>query len=249
MGLISGRDTGHLVHEGSTSRGNDLSFAFKGGIAPFIEISLRPGEGVVCDSISLLKHDLALAVRPWPGLDGQRWLVVNPQTSISYKLLLGSFAAGCVAAFDLSEHGGRLLVPRANLVANGPGVTAGYYARFRALGLSMVLVEGNGWVFLKSGGDMESFRLDPGEKSCVRAHHVAALTSAVDFDMLANVCGMQTETVAGSEGFVMLTGPGRVWLQSTALTAVRRPAGARAQPRKIKQSHTGSLAFRHGTGA
>ena len=238
------------VHEPVRGRAGDLGFVLNGTIAPFIEILLAGGEGVVCESAAVLGHDPGLAVRPWPGLDGGRWLVVNPAADGSSKLRLGSKQAGLAGGFDLSEYGGRLIVPAVNLVANGPGVTAGYYARFRPLGLSMVLLEGNGWVFLRSGGDVEDVRLDPGERMCVRAHHVAAMTAAVDFDMANQFCGLANGQIAGDGGFAMVTGPGHVWLQSVAVAdRPAKPEHIMPAPPEINEMRPGSLAFLNGTGA
>ena len=59
---------------------------------------------------------------------------------------------------------------------------------------------------------MFEYNLRAGEKISVRAHSVAAMAATVDFDPSHPICKMQDPD--GTMQFALLTGPGKVWLQS-----------------------------------
>ncbi|HFC05496.1 MAG TPA: AIM24 family protein [Rhizobiales bacterium] len=225
-----------------------MTFDLRGKIAPFLEVSLVQGEGLICDRSCVLQYDHGLAVKAWPGLGGSRWLVVNTQSEGEASVMLTTAEPGCAGSFKLSDYGGKLICLADSLMANGPGVTASYYARFANLGLSLVMLEGDGWAFLRSRGDVFEYRMAAGEKLCVRAQNVAAITATVDFEPIAPVCEM-AETGEMPE-FVTLTGPGCIWMQSIT----RRPGSQQPEKRapdnaSLQEMRTAGLAFLNGSSA
>ena len=66
-------------------------------------------------------------------------------------------------------------------------------------------LEGSGQLVLRTSGEVEHIKLNPGEHAVVSATAICALSATIDLDPL------QQEDI---EGFVQLTGPGQVWLQS-----------------------------------
>ncbi len=247
MGFIADIDEGGFAHERRDDHAYDLSFELRGRLAPFLEVTLGAGEGLICDRSCVLQHDYGLAVKSWPGLAGSRWLVVNSSTEAEATVMLTTTEPGFAGAFELAEYGGKLICLAENLMANGPGVTASYYARFQKMGLSLVLLEGNGWAFLRSRGDVFKHRLTPGEKICMRAQNVAAITATVNFEPITPIC--DTPTNKGQPEFVTLTGPGTIWMQSISQSVEPRlPARTKLEHMPLRKMRTGGLAFLNGTG-
>lgn len=248
MGFLSNTHSKGIVHERQACRACDLSFEARGTLAPFFEVTLVPGQGLVCDHAAILQFDDGLVMKGWPGLAGTRRLIVNSNGEREAALMLSTSAPGFAGAFDLSEYGGRMICAGEALMAAGPGVAASFYARVKAIGLSLVLLEGNGWVFLRSRGDAFEHRLAPGEKLSVRTHAIAAMTATVDMD-LAPQKSNASEEIATQE-FCILTGPGTIWLQSIyASDAPRPPARTVVEPQTIRQMQPGGLAFLSATNA
>ncbi len=248
MSFIADMDENGFVHERRKEFSCDLSFELRGKIAPFLEVSLRPGEGLVCERSCVLQHDTDLAIKAWPGLGGNRWLMVNTGNDRDVSVMLTTEEPGCAGSFNLAEYGGKLICLAESLMANGPGVTAGFYARFANMGLSLVLLEGNGWVFLRSRGDVFEYRMIAGEKLCVRAQNVAAMTATVDFEPME--IGGDLSGEGNYPEFVKLTGPGKIWMQSISSSdGPKLPESVLPENSKLKEMRTGGLAFLNGTGA
>ena len=49
---------------------------------------------------SILQHDFGLTVRPWPGLDDSRWLVVNASQEDDLGVMLTARDPGFAGAFE-----------------------------------------------------------------------------------------------------------------------------------------------------
>src|SRR3954467_5504100 len=85
---------------------------------------------------------------------------------------------------------------------------------FGGEGFILERFEGAGEVFAHSGGTIVPFELKAGEKLKVDTGCLVAFDPTVDYD-IARVGGIKT-SLFGGEGlfFAVLTGPGRVWLQT-----------------------------------
>jgi uncharacterized protein (TIGR00266 family) len=85
---------------------------------------------------------------------------------------------------------------------------------FGGEGFILQKMEGSGELFIHSGGTIVPFELKPGERLRVDTGCLVAFDSTVDYD-IERVGGIKT-SLFGGEGlfFALLTGPGRVWLQT-----------------------------------
>jgi len=248
MSFITQHNGDGFVHTRRKDHAYDLGFELRGTIAPFLEVTLDPGEGLICDHASVLQHNFGLVIKPWPGLGGGRWLVVNSQSPKEESVMLTTIEPGFVGSFELSKYGGQLICLAGNLMANGPGVTCSFYARFQKLGLSLVLLKGNGWVFLRSCGDVFEYQMAPGETLCMRAGNVAALTATVNYEPVVTACGIPEKN--SKPDFVKLTGPGIVWMQSVSrVSEPRLPVRAEPEHQVMQKMRTGGLAFLNRTSA
>ena len=135
-----------------------------------------------------------------------------------------AFAApypGHILAMKLDELGGALVCQKDSFLCAARGVALGIHFQQRLMtglfggeGFVMQRLEGDGWVFVHSGGTLVEKTLAPGEEIHVDTGCVAAYTPTVDFDLVR--AGSVKSMIFGGEGvfFARLVGPGRVWLQS-----------------------------------
>jgi uncharacterized protein (TIGR00266 family) len=114
---------------------------------------------------------------------------------------------------------------------------------FGGEGFILQKMEGRGELFIHSGGTIVPFDLKPGERLRVDTGCLVAFDSTVDYD-IARVGGIKT-SLFGGEGlfFAVLTGPGRVWLQTLPFSrlAERIHNAYRSDKDDVKRDFGGTL--------
>ena len=114
---------------------------------------------------------------------------------------------------------------------------------FGGEGFILQKLEGQGKVFMHSGGTILPLTLAAGERLRVDTGCMVALDGTVDYDIV-RVGGIKT-TLFGGEGlfFASLTGPGRVWLQTLPFSrlADRINAARGADKEDVKRDFGGML--------
>ena len=114
---------------------------------------------------------------------------------------------------------------------------------FGGEGFILQKLEGQGKVFMHSGGTILPLTLAPGERLKVDTGCLVALDSTVDYDIV-RVGGIKT-SLFGGEGlfFAALTGPGRVWLQTLPFSrlADRIHAAYKGDREDVKRDFGGML--------
>jgi len=135
-----------------------------------------------------------------------------------------AFAApypGKILALDLSTLGGQLICQKDSFVCAARGVSIGIAFQrrigvglFGGEGFIMQKLEGDGLVFVHSGGTIQTIDLAAGQTLRVDTGCLVALLPTVSYDI--QYVGKVKTALFGGEGifFAALTGPGRVWLQS-----------------------------------
>ena len=114
---------------------------------------------------------------------------------------------------------------------------------FGGEGFILQKMEGRGDLFIHCGGTIVPFDLKPGERLRVDTGCLVALDSTVDYD-ITRVGGIKT-SLFGGEGlfFAVLTGPGRVWLQTLPFSrlAERIHNAYRGDKDDVKRDFGGAL--------
>ena len=114
---------------------------------------------------------------------------------------------------------------------------------FGGEGFILQKIEGQGKVFMHSGGTIVPMQLGAGEQLKVDTGCLVALDSTVDYDII-RVGGIKT-SLFGGEGlfFAALCGPGRVWLQTLPFSrlADRINAAQRGDREDVKRDLGGML--------
>ena len=93
---------------------------------------------------------------------------------------------------------------------------------FGGEGFIMQRLSGRGTVFAEIDGELVEYNLRAGQQMIVDTGYVAGFESSVSID-IQQVKGMKNKLLGG-EGFfnTVLTGPGRIWLQTMPISGVAR---------------------------
>ena len=91
---------------------------------------------------------------------------------------------------------------------------------FGGEGFIMQRLSGHGIAFVEIDGDLIEYELKPGQRLIVDTGNVAGFSSTVQMD-IQQVAGMKNVFFGGEGLFnTVLTGPGRVWLQTMPISNV-----------------------------
>jgi uncharacterized protein (AIM24 family) len=111
---------------------------------------------------------------------------------------------------------------------------------FGGEGFIMQKLEGDGLCFVHAGGTIHALDLQPGQTLRVDTGCLVALQPSVSYDI--QFVGKVKTALFGGEGlfFAMLTGPGKVWLQSLPLSRLADRI-YRAAPQTGRRTEEGSI--------
>lgn len=206
-----------MANQRRRGRGYDLGFSIPAGTGPVASIELLPGQGLVWNAGSILLAEAGVRITRSPARGREMALVSNAGGMAPARALVGSPRHGPLGAFDLAQHGRRLVFARAALAGVGPGVAINRYGRLSRPqvsqaedGLTLLEAEGGGWLFLSAAGGVIERRLMPGETVTVGGNSLVALSATVDIDEAGDVHLAD----ARLSPFMRLTGPGSIWLQT-----------------------------------
>ena len=137
------------------------------------------------------------------------------------KIAFGAPYPGKIVPIHLAEIGGALITQKDSFLAAAKGVTIGIAFQrklgvglFGGEGFIMQHLQGDGWAFVHAGGTLQERTLAAGEVIRVDTGCIVAFQPSVSYDI--QYVGKIKTALFGGEGlfYAMLTGPGRVWLQS-----------------------------------
>lgn len=226
------------------SRADEIGYEIKGAEMQFVEIELDPGESVVAEAGAMMYKDASVVMETIFGdgsgtggggfMDkllgaGKRLLtgeslfmtVFSNRGGGKAHAAFGAPYPGNIIPVPLPNVGGTLICQKDSFLCAAKGVTIGVFFQRKILtglfggeGFIMQKLDGNGMVFVHAGGTVVERQLAPGEVVHVDTGCVVAIEPTVSFDV-QQAGGIKT-ALFGGEGlfFAVLTGPGRIWLQS-----------------------------------
>ncbi len=133
---------------------------------------------------------------------------------------------GSIRAFDISP-GNELICQKGVFLAGESSVQLSMFFNkkigsglFGGEGFIMQKLSGQGTAFGEFDGYIEEYELAPGQQIIVDTGHLAAMTASCNME-IKTVPGMKNKFLGG-EGFfnTVITGSGRVWLQTMPLSNV-----------------------------
>ncbi len=147
--------------------------------------------------------------------------IYSNQSNQKRKVAFAAPYPGKIMAIDLDEVGGRMVCQKDAFLAAARGVQLGIAFQrklgagfFGGEGFIMQKLEGDGMVFIHSGGTTMRRTLAAGELLRIDTGCLVGMTSEVNFDI--EFVGKIKTALFGGEGlfFATVRGPGTVWLQS-----------------------------------
>ncbi len=207
-----------------------------GTVMPVLELSLQPGESVVSEvgEFSWMTDAIQISTGTGGGMAGAGLKGIVKRAVAGSSIMLSTYTAeggvgaisfaskvpGHIVPIDVSPES-EFLVHRHGFMAAVPGVQLGlgFQQSFRGgifggMGFVLQKITGTGRAFIDLSGEVLAFDLQPGQTMRVHPGHVGLFQASVSFQVV-RVPGLMNRYM-GDDGhhFAVMTGPGRIWLQS-----------------------------------
>ena len=207
-----------------------MQYELKGGAFPVVECRLQSGEQMITERGSMVWMSPNMSMETKGGGLGKMFskafsgesMFQNHYTSRGGPgmIAFGSSFPGQIKVLDI-RPGQEMIVQKSAFLASEPGVELSIHFQkrlgaglFGGEGFIMQRLSGCGTAFVEIDGDLVEYELMPGQQLIVDTGNVAGFTSTVRMD-IQTVSGAKN-VLFGGEGLfnTVLTGPGRVWLQT-----------------------------------
>jgi uncharacterized protein (TIGR00266 family) len=207
-----------------------------GTVMQVLELSLQPGESVVSEAgeFSWMTDAMTFSTGAGGGMGGKGLMgAVKRAVGGSTFLLTTYTAQGGVGSISFAAKmpghivpvevapGNEFMVHRHGFMAAVPGVELGlgFQQSFRGgifggMGFLLQKLSGTGRAWVDLSGEVLAFDLQAGQSMRVHPGHVGLFQASVQFSV-QRVPGLVNRYM-GQDGhhFAVMTGPGRIWLQS-----------------------------------
>lgn len=222
---------------------HQIDFEIIGSEMQCVEIELDPQETVMAEAGSFMMMDEGIQMQTVFGdgsnqtggflgklmTAGKRLLTgeslfITAYTNVGYGKKKVMFAApypGKIIALDLSQHREKIVCQKDAYLCAAKGVSIGIEFQrklgtglFGGEGFIMQKLEGDGWAFIHACGHVIEKQLQPGETLRIDTGCIVGFEGSVNYDI--KLVGGIRNTIFGGEGmfYALLTGPGKVWIQS-----------------------------------
>jgi uncharacterized protein (TIGR00266 family) len=210
-----------------------------GSTLPVLEVSLEPGESVVAEvgEFSWMSDSIQMSTGMGGGVGGKGLMGALKRAAGGSSFLFSTYTAqgsagliafaarlpGSIMPVDPGD-GREYMVHRHGFLAGTPGVqiSAGFQQSFTAgifggEGFILQRIGGQGRAWVELAGEVVSYDLAAGESLRVHPGHIGMFEASVAFQVM-RVQGITNRYFGGdSHHFGVLSGPGKVWLQSMPL--------------------------------
>lgn len=213
-----------------------MKYEIKGGMLPVVEVSLQPGEKIVCESGSMSWMSSNMQMETKGGglgkmfskmLSGEK-MFQNIYTAVGGEglLAMSSSFPGNIVAMEVTP-GHDIICQKSAFLAASEGVELSIFFQkklgagfFGGEGFIMQRLSGNGIVFLEMDGSTVEKTLAPGESMICDTGYLAMMDATCSVD-IQTVKGVKN-VLFGGEGLfnTVITGPGKIVLQSMPISAM-----------------------------
>ena len=212
-----------------------MKYEIKGGAFPIVVCQLTKGEKMITEKGSMVWMSPNMSMETTGGGLGKMFskafsgesMFQNIYTANGDGMItFGSSFPGKIVAIDI-KPGRNFIVQKSAFLAAEAGVELSIHFNkkmgagfFGGEGFIMQKLSGQGTAFVEIDGDLVEYELSAGQKIIVDTGNVAGFDSTVSID-IQTVKGVKN-MVFGGEGIfnTVLTGPGRIWLQTMPASAV-----------------------------
>ncbi len=207
-----------------------MRYEIKGGSFPVVICNLENGEKMITEKGSMVWMSPNMQMETHGGGLGRMFskafsgesMFQNHYTAKggSGMIAFGSSFPGEIKVLNIAP-GQEMIVQKSAFLASEAGVNLSVHFQkrlgsgfFGGEGFIMQRLSGYGTAFVEIDGDLIEYDLKPGQRLVVDTGNVAGYSPSVDMNIQAVSGGMNM--LLGGEGIfhTVLTGPGRVWLQT-----------------------------------
>ena len=206
-----------------------MKYEIKGGSFPVVICNLENGEKMITERGSMCWMSPNMQMETKGGGLGKMFskafsgesMFQNIYTSRGQGMIaFNSRFPGCIKAINIAP-GQEMIVQKSAFLAAEAGVELSIHFHkrfgtglFGGEGFIMQRLSGHGTAFVEIDGDLMEYVLKPGQKIVVDTGNVAGFEPSVQMD-IQTVPGAKNMLFGGEGIFnTVLTGPGRVWLQT-----------------------------------
>lgn len=212
-----------------------MKYEIKGGAFPVVECYLENGEKMINESGSMVWMSPNMDMETKGGGIGKMFskavsgesMFQNLYTAKGQGMIaFGSSFPGKIIPIEI-DAGKNIVVQKGAFLASEAGVTLSIHFNKKASsgffggeGFIMQKLSGNGTAFIEIDGELVEYELAAGQQIVVDTGNLAGFEGSVSIDVQM-VKGMKNMFLGGEGMFnTVLTGPGKVWLQTMPITTV-----------------------------
>lgn len=214
-----------------------MRYNIEGGSLPILEMNLENGESVITQGGGMIWMSPNMQMDTATGSFGKavgrmftgESAFLNKYTAVggSGFITVGSSLPGSIIPFEINPKE-PIVVQKTGFLACTPGVELSVFFTkkvssgvFGGEGLIMQKLSGSGMAFVEIDGYCKQYNLAPGQQIVVDTGYLAAMDAT---------CRMEVQTVKGFKNMLfggeglfntVVTGPGRVFLQSHPVAVLR----------------------------
>ena len=212
-----------------------MRYEIKGGSFPVVECQLESGEQMITERGSMVWMSPNMQMETKGGGLGRMFSKVLSGESMFHNIYtargngmiaFGSSFPGQIKPVQI-DRGQEMIVQKSAFLAAQSGVDISIHfskkvgvGLFGGEGFIMQRLSGNGIAFVEIDGELIEYELQAGQQIVVDTGNVAGFTPGVQME-IRQVPGMKNMLLGGEGIFnTVLTGPGRVWLQTMPISNV-----------------------------
>lgn len=212
-----------------------MNYEIKGGSFPVVICNLENGEKMITEKGSMVWMSPNMQMQTHGGGLGRMFskaftgesMFQNTYTANGAGMIaFGSSFPGQIKAVTIAP-GQEMIVQKSAFLASEAGVQLSLHFRknlgaglFGGEGFIMQRLSGNGIAFVEIDGSLIEYDLKPGQKIVVDTGNVAGFSVGVQME-IQQMPGVKNVLLGGEGLFnTVLTGPGRVWLQTMPISNV-----------------------------
>ena len=212
-----------------------MRYEIKGGSFPVVECQLESGEQMITERGSMVWMSPNMQMETKGGGLGRMFSKVLSGESMFHNIYtargngmiaFGSSFPGQIKPVQIGR-GQEMIVQKSAFLAAQSGVDISIHFSkkvgvgfFGGEGFIMQRLSGNGIAFVEIDGELIEYELQAGQQIVVDTGNVAGFTPGVQME-IRQVPGMKNMLLGGEGIFnTVLTGPGRVWLQTMPISNV-----------------------------
>lgn len=218
-----------------------MVYEIKGGAFPVVECKLQDAEAMITESGSMVWMSPNMQMETKGGGIGKMFsrafsgenIFQNIYTARGNGMIaFGSSFPGKIVPLEITP-GREMIVQKNAFLASETGVELSIHFKkklgagfFGGEGFIMQKLSGSGMAFVEIDGELVEYDLAPGQQIVVDTGNVAGYEASVQMD-IRQVPGLKNMFFGGEGLFnTVLTGPGKIWLQTMPISSVAAAVAA-----------------------